>query len=296
MFSDAQPVHRVLLSGFWMDETAVTNDQFAKFIQSTHYVTIAERKPKAEDFPGADPSQLVPGALVFTAPGQPVSLHNAQAWWRYVPGASWKHPEGSKSSITTKGRYPVVQVAYDDAAAYCSWRNARLPSEAEFERAARGGLDRKRYAWGDEFTPGGKHMANTFQGHFPNEDTGADGFTGVAPVKSFPPNGYGLYDMAGNVWEWTSDWYRPDYYRAIAGAGPAVDPQGPHDSYDPGEPDVAKRVQRGGSFLCTAQYCSRYAVGARGRGEPSTGTNHVGFRCAASGSAKSQTPRNAQGQ
>jgi formylglycine-generating enzyme required for sulfatase activity len=175
---------------------------------------------------------------------------------------------------------PVVQIAYEDAVAYSKWAGKRLPTEAEFEFASRGGFDRKRYVWGDEFMPGGKHMANTFQGHFPDANTAEDGYPGAAPVASFPANGYGLFDMSGNVWEWVSDWYRADYYATLAATGQvAVNPTGPADSFDPGEPGVAKRVQRGGSFLCTDQYCSRYIAGGRGKGEPDTGTNHLGFRC-----------------
>ena len=279
-FPDARPVHRVRLDSFWIDLTEVTNEQFERFVKATDYVTVAEKKPRIEDFPNADPQKLVAGSLVFTAPDQPISLSNQYAWWRYEPGASWKHPAGEKSTIKGREKHPVVQVAYDDAVAYCAWQGKRLPTEAEFEYAERGGLDRKRYAWGDEFMPHGKYMANTFQGHFPDANTGADGYTGTAPVKSFPPNGYGLFDMSGNVWEWTSDWYRPDYYAMLAKQGPvAVNPTGPSDSYDPGEPGVQKKVQRGGSFLCTDQYCSRYMPGGRGKGEPSTSTNHIGFRC-----------------
>ncbi len=282
-FTDARPVHRVRLDGFWIDETLVTNREFARFVEATHYVTEAEKKPRPEDFPGADPAKLVAGSLVFTTPVQLVSDQNPYPWWDYREGANWKHPEGVASSLKGLGQHPVVQVAYADAAAYCSWLGETLPTEAQFEFAARGGLDRKRYAWGDEFTPGGKYMANTFQGHFPESNTSADGFPGTSPVKSFPANGYGLYDMAGNVWEWTTDWYRPDTYEVEARtAEVSVNPTGPADkadSFDPGEPGVAKRVERGGSYLCTEQYCSRYMVGGRGKGEPGTSTNHVGFRC-----------------
>jgi formylglycine-generating enzyme required for sulfatase activity len=176
--------------------------------------------------------------------------------------------------------HPVVHIAFEDAMAYCRWAGKRLPTEAEFEFASRGGLDRKRYVWGDEFMPGGRHMANTFQGHFPDINTRDDGYGATAPVGSFPANGYGLFDMAGNVWQWTSDWYRPEYYRTlVTGGGIAMNPKGPADSFDPNEPGVRKRVMRGGSFLCTDQYCARYIAGGRGKGEPDTGTNHLGFRC-----------------
>jgi formylglycine-generating enzyme required for sulfatase activity len=209
-----------------------------------------------------------------------VQLDNHFRWWNYVPGANWRHPEGPNSDIKERMNHPVVHIAYEDAVAYCTWAGKRLPTEAEFEFASRGGLDRKRYGWGDEFMPGGKHMANTFQGRFPDTNTGEDGYTATAPVGSFPANGYSLFDMAGNVWEWTSDWYRADYYQTLAARGEvAVNPTGPRDSFDPNEPGVQKRVHRGGSFLCTDQYCARYIAGGRGKGELDTGTNHLGFRC-----------------
>ena len=277
---DARPWHRVYVDGYWMDKTDVTNEQFARFVGATGYVTIAERKPRAEDYPGAPPEKLVAGSVVFSPPDQAVALDNYLQWWHYVPGANWRHPEGRGSDIRDRMNHPVVHIAYDDAVAYCRWAGKRLPTEAEFEFASRGGLDRKRYAWGDEFMPNGRHMANTFQGHFPDKNTAEDGYRSTAPVGSFPANGYGLFDMAGNVWEWTSDWYRADYYQTLADTGDVtIDPKGPTDSFDPGEPGIRKRVQRGGSFLCTDQYCSRYIAGARGKGEPDTGTNHVGFRC-----------------
>jgi sulfatase modifying factor 1 len=276
---DAQPWHRVYVDGFWMDKTEVTNEQFAKFVKATGYVTFAERKPRPEDYPQVPPEKLVAGSVVFSPPDHPVGLDNYLRWWAYVPGASWRHPEGPGSDIKNRMNHPVVHVAYEDVLAYCKWAGKRLPTEAEFEFASRGGLDRKTYVWGDEFMPDGKYMANTFQGHFPDTNTGADGYTATAPVGSFPANGYGLFDMAGNVWEWTSDWYRADYYQTLAAAGQIVrNPQGPPDSFDPDEPGVKKRVQRGGSFLCTDQYCSRYVAGGRGKGELDTGTNHLGFR------------------
>ncbi len=284
-FADARPVHRVKLDGFWIDQTLVTNREFAAFVRATHYVTVAERKPRAEDYPGADPAKLVAGSLVFTTPVEVATPQNPYPWWDYREGANWRHPEGIASSLKGRGEHPVVQVAYADAEAYCSWRGGTLPTEAQFEFAARGGLDRKMYAWGDEFMPAHKYMANTFQGHFPESNTAGDGFPGTAPVKSFPANGYGLYDMSGNVWEWTRDWYRPDYYKTLAEqAEVSVNPTGPGDSVDPAEPGVQKRVQRGGSYLCSEQYCSRYMVGGRGKGEPTTSTNHIGFRCVKPGS------------
>ena len=278
-FPDAQPLHRVYVDGFWMDKTEVTNAQFQKFVRATGYVTIAERAPRPEDFPGAPPENLVAGSVVFSPPDHPVKLNDHFQWWSYIKGANWKHPDGPDSDIAKLGNYPVVHIAYDDALAYAKWAGGRLPTEAEFEFAQRGGLDRKTYPWGDDFRPAGTIMANTFQGHFPDHNTVEDGYARAAPVGSFPPNGYGLYDMAGNVWEWTSDWYRHDYFRTLAAQGPIVrNPQGPPDSVDPSEPGVKKKVHKGGSFLCTDQYCARYIAGGRGKGEPDTGTNHVGFR------------------
>lgn len=280
-FPDAKPIHQVRIKGFWLDKTPVTNEEFARFIRATGYKTVAERKPDAKDFPGAPPENLVPGAMVFTPPSESVSKRSHYNWWRYVPGADWQHPEGPKTNLKKRWKHPVVQIAWEDAAAYAKWAGKRLPTEAEFEFAARGGLDRKEYSWGDEFKPGGKWRANLWQGTFPYNNSGEDGFASTSPVASFPPNGYGLYDMTGNVWEWCRDWYRSDYYRQFAGVSLANDPQGPTDSFDPNEPSVPKRVQRGGSFLCTDQYCARYVVGSRGKGEPSSGCSNVGFRCAA---------------
>jgi formylglycine-generating enzyme required for sulfatase activity len=277
---DAGPVHRVYVDGFWMDAADVTNDEFEKFVKATGYVTIAEKAPTKEEFPTAPPENLVAGSVVFTPPPQPVPLDDHYQWWSYVKGADWRHPEGPQSSIKGRGNYPVVQVAYPDAVAYAKWAGKRLPTEAEWEFAARGGLSGKTFAWGDEFKPKGKHMANTYQGQFPVKDSGEDGFVGIAPVKSFPPNGYGLYDMAGNVWQWCSDWYRPDYYLRLAATGGVTrNPQGPESPFDPAEPTEKKRVQRGGSFLCTDQYCTRYMVGTRGKGEVTSAANHIGFRC-----------------
>jgi formylglycine-generating enzyme required for sulfatase activity len=278
--SDARPIHRVYVDGFWMDATEVTNAQFREFVKATGYVTIAERKPTTEEFPDAPPENLVAGSAVFSPTPEAVPLNNHFQWWRYQKGANWRHPEGPESNLKAREDYPVVHIAYDDAVAYARWAGKRLPTEAEFEFAARGGLSGKVYAWGDELRPAGKWMANTFQGKFPVKDTGEDGFAGIAPVAQFPPNGYGLYDMAGNVWEWVSDWYRPDTYamRAAEG-GVGRNPTGPDTSFDPAEPGERKHVHRGGSFLCTDQYCTRYMVGTRGKGESSTGSSHLGFRC-----------------
>jgi formylglycine-generating enzyme len=278
--ADARPIHRVYVDGFWMDETDVTNEEFARFVKATGYVTIAEHTPTAKDFPGAPPGNLYPGGAVFSPPAHAVSLNDPYEWWSYVKGANWRHPEGPNTNLKDREKYPVVQVAYPDALAYAKWAGKRLPTEAEWEFAARGGLAGKRYPWGNEFQASRKWMANTHQGHFPDTDTGDDGYVGIAPVAQFPPNGYGLYDMAGNVWQWTQDWYRPDYYQQLAAArGVTRNPHGPDAPYDPAEPTEKKRAHRGGSFLCTDQYCSRYVVGTRGKGEVSTGTNHLGFRC-----------------
>ena len=252
--TDSRPIHRVYVDAFWMDTTEVTNAQFDAFVRATGYVTVAERTPRAEDFPGVPRENLVAGSVIFTPPDHPVSLDDSFQWWAYVHGASWRHPLGPGSNTRGRDRYPVVHVAYDDVAAYARWAGKRLPTEAEWEFAARGGLTGKLYPWGDDFLAGGKPLCNSHQGQFPLEDTGADGFKGIGPVAQFAPNGYGLYDVAGNVWEWVSDWYRPDYYAQLAAAGfVARNPAGPDASFDPSEPATPKRVHRGGSFLCTDQ-------------------------------------------
>jgi sulfatase modifying factor 1 len=282
---DALPTHRVSVDGFWMDRTPVTNAEFERFVQATGYVTVAERQPDPKDVPGVPRDKLVPGSAVFHATSEPVPLDNPLQWWRYTPGASWSHPEGSGSSIRDRADHPVVHVAFEDARAYAKSVGKRLPTEAEFEFAARGGLDRNHYAWGNEMTPGAKAVANTWQGRFPAVDGGEDGYRGTSPVTAFPPNGFGLYDMGGNVWQWCSDWYRPDSYATLAKTEPvARNPQGPSDSFDPQEPGLAKRVLRGGSFLCTDQYCARYLVGSRGKSEISSATSNLGFRLVRSAS------------
>ena len=277
---DAQPVHRVYVDGFWMDRTTVTNEQFEKFVQATGYVTIAELTPTPKDFPGVPPENLVAGSCVFTPTAGPVKLDDHFQWWRYQAGANWRHPDGPDSDLKGKEKYPVVHVAYGDAVAYATWAGKGVPTESQFEFAARGGLHGQLYAWGNDLKPGGKWMANIYEGDFPVRDSGADGFAGIAPVAQFPPNRYGLYDMAGNVWQWMSDWYRPDTYaRQKRAGGIPRNPKGPDTPSDPAEPNEKKRVHRGGSFLCTDQYCTRYMVGTRGKGEARTGSNHLGFRC-----------------
>lgn len=278
-FPDALPLHKVTLKGFWMDEHEVTNAEFEKFIKATNYVTVAERKLNPSDFPGVPPENLVPGSAVFSPPSQQVSLDNPLQWWKYVAGANWRHPSGPGSTIEGKQNLPVVHVGYEDAVAYTKWVDKRLPTEAEWEYAAQGGKSVQSYYWGNELKPGGQWMANIYQGDFPEDNTGEDGFAGAAAAKSFPANGYGLYDMEGNVWEWCNDFYRPDYYQH----SPESSPKGPEDSYDPDESQAVKRVQRGGSFLCSDQYCMRYRPGSRGKGEVSSGSDNLGFRCVKEG-------------
>ncbi|RLS40850.1 MAG: formylglycine-generating enzyme family protein [Planctomycetota bacterium] len=280
--ADALPVHRTYVDPFWMDATEVTNEEFARFVKATGYVTVAEIPPTLEEFPGAPVENLVAGATVFTPTSGPVPLNNYFQWWSYVPGASWKHPTGPDSDLAGKEKFPVVQVVHEDAVAYAKWAGKRLPTEAEWEFAARGGQTGDLYAWGTELKPGGKFMANIYQGKFPvtGGDTGEDGFIGIAPVAQYPPNPFGLHDVGGNVWEWVNDWYRPDYYQTLSSSGEvARNPQGPETPFDPAEPTEKKRVHRGGSYLCTDQYCTRYLIGTRGKGEHRTGSNHVGFRC-----------------
>ncbi|MBO9570862.1 MAG: formylglycine-generating enzyme family protein [Chitinophagaceae bacterium] len=276
---DARPIHRVYVDPFFMDETEVTNAQFAAFVKATGYRTVAEQTPTKEEFPTAPEESLVAGSVVFSPPKGKVKLNDHYQWWSYIHGASWRHPSGPESSIEGKDNYPVVQIAWEDAAAYAKWAGKRLPTEAEWEFAARGGTAGELYPWGNQFKPADEWQANIFQGSFPDSDLGSDGFVGLAPVKQFEPNAYGLYDLAGNAWEWCSDWYRPDYYLLLQSKGIAKNPKGPDSSLDPSEPEAPKKVNRGGSFLCTDQYCTRYMVGTRGKGEWRSGANHLGFRC-----------------
>jgi sulfatase modifying factor 1 len=275
MFPDAQPVHKVTLKGFLMDEHEVTNAEFQEFVKATNYITIAEQKLDPKDYPGVPAESLVPGSAVFTVPGHKVSLENPLQWWQYIAGADWKHPLGPNSTLSGLDNYPAVHISYEDAEAYAKWAGKRLPSEAEWEYAAQGGKGNQKYYWGNELKPGGKWVANIYQGDFPTSNTGDDGFVGIAPVKSYPANDFGLYDMEGNVWEWCNDFYRSDYYSH----SPSSNPTGPDESYDADEPNAVKRVQRGGSFLCSDQYCVRYRRGSRGKGEVRSGSNNLGFRC-----------------
>ncbi|MCW3109762.1 MAG: Sulphatase-modifying factor protein [Segetibacter sp.] len=289
--ADEYPQHKVRVDGFWMDNTEVTNAQFKKFVEATEYITTAEKAPDWDELkkqlpPGTrkpDDSILVASSLVFIPPAQAVSLSDASQWWSWTKDANWRHPEGPNSSIERKENYPVVHISWDDAQAYCKWAGKRLPTEAEWEFAARAGLINQPYSWGNEDEEKGKAKANTWQGHFPDLNTARDGFKGLAPVKSFAPNAYGLYDMAGNVWEWCSDWYQPNYYQQLKGSV-VVNPKGPSSGLDPDEPTNPKRVVRGGSFLCHASYCSSYRVSARMKTSPDTGLEHTGLRCVTDGS------------
>jgi formylglycine-generating enzyme len=286
---DEYPKHKVSVDGFWMDQTEVTNGQFAEFVKATGYITTAERKPDWEELkkqlpPGTekpDESLLVPASLVFTAPNHEVALNDYSQWWKWEEGASWKHPQGSKSDIRGKENYPVVQVSWLDAVAYANWAGKRLPTEAEWEFSARGGLSNNIYPWGNENVDAGLPKANSWQGNFPNNNTLRDKFYGAAPVKSFKPNGYGLYDMAGNVWEWCADLYNSEYYKESNNPDGIKNPQGPSRSYDPDEPYAVKRVLRGGSFLCNDSYCSGYRNACRIKSTEDTSMEHTGFRCVA---------------
>lgn len=282
-----RPAHRVKIDGFWMDDTEVTNAQFKKFVEATGYVTTAEKKPEWEELkkqlpPGTPrpPNDVfVAGSLTFTPPPYAISLDDYTQWWTWTNGTSWKHPEGPGSNIDGKENHPVVHMSYDDAVAYCNWAGKRLPTEAEWEFASRGGREGQPYSWGDEFKPGGKFMANTFQGVFPGKNTGEDGFVGSSPVKTFPPNDYGLFDIIGNCWEWTIDYYNINYYGELAKEGLAVNPTGAKKPYDPQEPYAEKHVTRGGSFLCAENYCVNYRPSARQGSAFDSGMSHISFRC-----------------
>jgi sulfatase modifying factor 1 len=286
--ANERPAHEATVSGFWMDLHDVTNAGFAAFVKATGYVTVAERpvdweamrKELPPDTPRPPAEKLLPGALVFTPPGRAVDLGNMSNWWTWTTGACWRHPQGPQSTIDGKDDYPVVQVAWDDAVAYAKWAGKRLPTEAEWEFAARGGAKTNtRFWWGDEFRPGGRFMANVYTGEFPVQDTGEDGYAGLSPVGRFPANGYGLHDMAGNVWQWCSDFYADDVHVRAKAAGPCCDPAGPTRTFSAHNPLGVERVCKGGSFLCNVSYCESYRPTARRGTPPDTGTGHIGFRC-----------------
>jgi sulfatase modifying factor 1 len=283
-YPEEAPVHRVTVDGFWMDRTPVTNRQFREFVRATGHVTFAERQPDPKDYPRALPHLLKPGSLVFNPPNYPVDLRNWGQWWAYIFGANWRRPYGPGSSIKGLDDHPVVHVAYPDAEAYAAWAGKILPTEAEWEFAARGGLDGAEFAWGNEFTPGGRHMANTWQGAFPFRNSREDGFELTSPVRTYPPNGYGLYDTIGNVWEWTSDWYVPKHSTDAPKA--CCIPENPRggredQSYDLCQPEtpIPRKVLKGGSHLCAPSYCRRYRPAARHPQPVDSSMSHVGFRC-----------------
>jgi formylglycine-generating enzyme required for sulfatase activity len=283
---DEYPKHKVNIDSFYMDITEVTNAQFQKFVAATKYITTAERKPDWEELkktvaPGTQKppdSLMVAASLVFKQSSGPVDLNNFSQWWSWVAGANWRHPEGAESTINGKGNFPVVQVSWDDAMAYCKWAGKRLPTEAEWEFAARGGLKNNIYPWGNEQINIGTPKANSWEGKFPYLNEQRDGFLKCAPVKTYNCNKYGLFDMAGNVWEWCSDWYHCNYYQSLTNKT-SVNPAGPDKSYDPQDPYTPKKVLRGGSFLCNDNYCSGYRVARRMKSSPDTGLEHTGFRC-----------------
>jgi formylglycine-generating enzyme required for sulfatase activity len=285
---DEYPLHQVRLSGFWMDATEVTNAQFSRFVDATGYVTTAEIAPDWNEIskqlppgtPKPNDSLLVPASLVFVKQPKGAGLGDPSIWWSWKKGANWRHPQGPGSDLKGKVNHPVVHISYDDAMAYCKWSGKRLPTEAEWEFAARGGQN-SIYPWGNEPIEQGKPKANSWQGTFPSVNTSWDKFSGAAPVKSFPPNPFGLFDMAGNVWEWCADWYRNDYYASVNNQL-LQDPIGPATSYDPQEPTVPKKVVRGGSFLCNDSYCKGYRVTSRMKTATDTGLEHTGFRCVSS--------------
>jgi formylglycine-generating enzyme len=282
-YKEERPAHAVIVDGFWIDRDPVSNARFAEFVAATGHVTLAEIPPAAADYPGAIPALLRAGSLVFAKTKGPVSMRDNAAWWRWIFGADWRHPQGPGSSIETLEEHPVVHIAYRDAEAFAAWARKSLPTEAEWELAARGGLEGAQYAWGNELTPGGQLMANYWQGRFPYENLRLDGWEGTSPIGYFPPNGYGLHDMVGNVWEWTSDWYAE---RHVTPLKSCCVPRNPHggaevQSFDPFLPAIRipRKVIKGGSYLCAASYCQRYRPAARHPQPIDTSTSHVGFRC-----------------
>ncbi len=283
-YVEERPTHRVTVDGFWIDKYPVTNARFRKFVVSTKHVTFAEIPPKAKDYPGALPHMLFAGSMVFVKPPGPVDLRNIANWWQFRRGAQWRHPRGRDSSIAGLDSHPVVHVNFGDAETFAKWEGKALPTEAEWELAARGGLEGAEYAWGDEFRPDDRDLANTWQGNFPWENLVADGFEGTSPVDAFPPNGYGVCDMIGNTWEWTTDWYVPAHEGEPEKACCVPrNPRGPREdaSYDPGQPNIKipRKVLKGGSHLCAPNYCRRYRPAARFPEPVDTSTCHVGFRC-----------------
>ena len=281
-YPEEAPAHEVRVDGFWMDACTVTNEEFRRFVDATGYLTHAERPVDSADYPGAKPDLLKPSSVVFRKQRHPVDLANPYNWWRYVPGANWRHPSGPGSSANARAKHPAVQIAYKDAEAYAAWAGKALPTEAEWEFAARGGLEGAEFAWGDEFSPGGRMMANTWQGEFPWENLKTDGYEATAPVGSFPANGYGLHDMAGNVWQWTTDWYQ-SHLPAEGNCCMSENPRGGDRdrSFDPRMPDIRipRKVIKGGSYLCAPNYCRRYRPAARMAQPIDTATCHVGIRC-----------------
>lgn len=285
-YDHERPAHKVRLKGFWMSATEVTNAQFKKFVDATGYKTVAERKPSWEELskqlpPGIPPPPddvLVAGSLVFVKPKHPVSLNDVSQWWFFVPQADWRHPEGPGSNLEGRWDHPVVHIAYEDAEAYCKWSGQRMPTEAEWEYASRGGKQQTRYGWGNELKPQGASMANIFQGSFPMNNLKEDGFERTSPVKNYPANEYGLYDMIGNVWEWTADLYDVGYYKEIARDSVTIAPLGSSQSFDPTEPYATKRVTKGGSFLCASDYCTNYRPSARQGSAVDSGSSNIGFR------------------
>jgi sulfatase modifying factor 1 len=281
-YPDEGPVHRVRVDGFWIDQYAVTNDRFAEFVAETGHVTTAEIAPDPTDYPGMDPAWAVPASVVFAPPPGRVDLTGPPVWWSLAAGADWRHPRGPADSIEGRGDHPVVQVSWSDVEAFAAWAGRDLPTEAEWELAARGGLDAADFAWGDELAPGGTHLANTWQGEFPHENLLLDGFEATAPVGSFPANGYGLYDLIGNTWEWTSDWYR-SHGHIDHPCCTMTNPRGAtrDGSIDPEVGDLAipRKVMKGGSYLCAPNYCQRYRPAARMAQDVDTSTCHLGFRC-----------------
>ncbi len=280
-YAEEAPVHRETVQGFWMDQYLVTNADFHRFVEATGCVTVAERVPEASAYPGALQHMLVAGSVVFRQPRRRVDLRNHHNWWVWVPGANWRHPEGPESSLESRWDHPVVHMAFEDVEAYAKWAGKEPPTEAEWEFAARGGLDGATYAWGNEFAPGGKMMANTWQGEFPIQNLLLDGYERTSPVGAFPPNGYGLYDMTGNVWEWTTDWFQGRYKPAGSCCSGRTKGDARENSYDPQTPEIRipRKVLKGGSFLCAANYCMRYRPAARIPQQVDTGTCHQGFRC-----------------